>query len=157
MKNSIRVIVILVLAAVVFTIIIAKGRNVPKPAEVNEPASAVVKTEPNQAKIDSVQGSSNISLKSTPKMVELGSHKCIPCQAMMQVLDELRAQCGDRLNIEFVDVFENEAAAQKYKVEIIPLQVFLDASGKELFRHEGFYPTQDILAKWKELGFEIKK
>ncbi len=25
--------------------------------------------------------------------------------------------------------------------------------GKELFRHEGFFSREDILAKWKELGF----
>ena len=32
---------------------------------------------------------------------------------------------------------------------------FFDATGKELYRHEGFYGKADILAKWKELGVEL--
>jgi thioredoxin 1 len=27
---------------------------------------------------------------------------------------------------------------------LIPTQVFLDANGKEFFRHEGFYPEKEI-------------
>jgi thioredoxin 1 len=36
---------------------------------------------------------------------------------------------------------------------LIPTQVFLDASGKEVFRHVGLYPEKDLLAKLKELKF----
>ncbi|MCX5682965.1 MAG: organomercurial lyase, partial [Planctomycetota bacterium] len=32
---------------------------------------------------------------------------------------------------------------------------FFDASGKERFRHEGFFSKEDILAKWKELGVDL--
>ena len=31
-----------------------------------------------------------------------------------------------------------------------------DSEGKELFRHEGFYGKEDILGKWKELGFTFE-
>ena len=31
-----------------------------------------------------------------------------------------------------------------------------DAEGRELFRHEGFFAKDDMLAKWKELGFEFR-
>ena len=30
------------------------------------------------------------------------------------------------------------------------MQIFHDAEGKELFRHEGFFGKDEILAKWKE-------
>ena len=39
---------------------------------------------------------------------------------------------------------------------MIPTQIFFDASGKELFRHVGFYGKEDILGKWKELGVDLK-
>jgi thioredoxin 1 len=39
---------------------------------------------------------------------------------------------------------------------VIPTQIFFDAEGKELFRHVGFFAKEDILAKWKELGVELK-
>jgi thioredoxin 1 len=39
---------------------------------------------------------------------------------------------------------------------MIPTQIFFDADGNELFRHEGFYARADMLAKWQELGYEFK-
>jgi hypothetical protein len=49
-------------------------------------------------------------------------------------------------------VAENPDAGKPYRIKLIPTQVFFDASGKELWRHEGFISKEDILAKWKELG-----
>jgi len=43
----------------------------------------------------------------------------------------------------------------KYNINLIPTQIFFNADGKELFRHEGFFSKEDILAKWKELGVEL--
>ena len=53
-------------------------------------------------------------------------------------------------SVQFVR--ELNALKQKYGVKMIPTQIFFDASGKELFRHEGFMSKEDILGKWKELG-----
>jgi thioredoxin 1 len=39
---------------------------------------------------------------------------------------------------------------------VIPTQIFYDADGRDLFRHVGFFAKEDILAKWKELGVELK-
>ena len=50
----------------------------------------------------------------------------------------------------------NPDAGKAYGVEMIPTQIFYDASGKELERHTGFFGKEDILAKWKELGVEFK-
>ena len=38
---------------------------------------------------------------------------------------------------------------------MIPTQIFYDASGKELFRHAGFFGKEDILAQWKQLGVDL--
>ena len=46
----------------------------------------------------------------------------------------------------------NPPAAEPYNINLIPTQIFFDAGGKELWRHEGFFAKADILAKWKELG-----
>jgi len=42
-----------------------------------------------------------------------------------------------------------------YNIKLIPTQIFYDPSGKEVFRHEGFFGKADILAKWKELGVDL--
>jgi len=44
-------------------------------------------------------------------------------------------------------------AANPYRIQVIPTQIFYDANGKELFRHVGFYSREQILGKWRELGF----
>jgi thioredoxin 1 len=91
-----------------------------------------------------------------PRLVDLGADKCIPCKMMAPVLKELTKEYAGRLRVEFIDVWKNPAAGKAYKISLIPTQIFFDAAGKELFRHEGFFSKQDILAKWKELGVDLK-
>ena len=86
------------------------------------------------------------------KLLDLGATKCIPCKKMAPILEELKKEYAGKLEIEFVDVWKTPDEAKKYEIKLIPTQIFFDASGKELFRHEGFFGKEDILAKWKELG-----
>jgi hypothetical protein len=67
----------------------------------------------------------------------------------------MKKEYAGRLNVEFIDVWENPGAGKQYGIDLIPTQIFFDAGGKELFRHQGFFGKEDILAKWKELGVEI--
>jgi thioredoxin 1 len=90
-----------------------------------------------------------------PRLVDLGAGKCIPCKRMAPILEELRTEYAGSLEVVFIDVWQNTDAAKQYNVETIPTQIFLDPSGKELFRHEGFFAKEEILAKWKELGFDL--
>jgi thioredoxin 1 len=90
-----------------------------------------------------------------PRLVDLGASTCIPCKMMVPVLEELRSQYEGRLRVDVIDVRENPDAAAQYGIQLIPTQIFSDASGKELFRHEGFISKKDILAKWRELGIDL--
>lgn len=89
-----------------------------------------------------------------PVLLELGSHSCVPCKKMMPILDELAAEQAVFV-VSFVDVWEVDGKSEQYGIQSIPTQIFFDADGKELFRHLGFYPKEDILSKWKELGVEV--
>ena len=91
-----------------------------------------------------------------PKLLDLGAGKCIPCKMMAPILEEMKKEYAGKLEVEFIDVWKNPDAGKQYKIEVIPTQVFYDATGKELFRHIGFYAKADMLAKWKELGVELK-
>jgi len=90
-----------------------------------------------------------------PRLVDLGAGKCIPCKKMAPILEELKKEYAGRMEVEFIDVWKNPDAGKAYGVEMIPTQIFYDASGKELDRHTGFFGREDILAKWKELGVEL--
>ncbi|MHC4364173.1 MAG: thioredoxin family protein [Planctomycetota bacterium] len=92
-----------------------------------------------------------------PRLVDLGADKCIPCKMMAPVLEELKKDYAGTLSVEFIDVWKNPDKAKEYEIMIIPTQIFFDASGKELFRHEGFFSKEDILAKWKQLGVNIER
>lgn len=91
-----------------------------------------------------------------PRLVDLGAGKCIPCKKMAPILEELKKEQAGKLDVEFIDVRKDPEAGKPYKILMIPTQIFLDEKGKEVFRHEGFYGKEDILAKWKELGVELK-
>jgi len=92
------------------------------------------------------------AVKALPRLVDLGAGKCIPCKAMKPILEDLAANYAESFKTEFIDVWEDQDAGQRYRINLIPTQIFFDAEGKELFRHEGFFSKEDILAKWKELG-----
>ncbi len=90
--------------------------------------------------------------KKLPKLLDLGAKKCVPCKMMAPLLEELARDYQGRMDVEFIDVWENPGAAEKYGIQSIPTQIFYDAEGKEFFRHVGFYPKEDILARFKEKG-----
>jgi len=91
-----------------------------------------------------------------PRLVDLGTTNCQPCKMMIPVMEELRQKYRGKLQVDFINLSIDNAAAQRYNVRVIPLQIFFDASGKELFRHAGYWPTADIVNEWKQLGFNLE-
>jgi thioredoxin 1 len=60
------------------------------------------------------------------------------------------------MEVVFVDVWKKREEAARYGIQMIPTQIFYAADGKELYRHTGFYGREDILSKWRELGYNFK-
>jgi len=102
---------------------------------------------------------SGVSTKDSTKFkiefVELGSVNCIPCKKMQPVMKSIETKYKGLIKVTFHDVWKNEAPAKKYGVELIPTQVFLDANGKELMRHEGFYAEEEIDKFFQSQGVNI--
>ncbi|MDM7993053.1 MAG: thioredoxin family protein [Candidatus Fermentibacter sp.] len=92
---------------------------------------------------------------SLPKVVDLGSQMCIPCQTMMTELDRLADMTMGTIDIEFIDINENQTAAQAYGIRVIPTQIFISETGEELWRHEGVLSAEDMVAAWAELGYDV--
>ena len=93
--------------------------------------------------------------KALPKLVDLGAIGCKPCKIMDGELATLRAAYPGKLDVEFINVRTDKEKAQAYKIRVIPTQIWIDAAGKELFRHEGVMSAKDITAKFKELGIDL--
>ena len=84
--------------------------------------------------------------------IELGADRCIPCRKMQPIMKEVAAEYPDRVLVVFYDVWKNAAPAEYYRIQLIPTQVFIDQKGKEIFRHVGLFPKEEILGMLKEKG-----
>ncbi len=103
------------------------------------------------AEVAAEQSGPGASVK-LPRVVDLGAGKCKACIELAPILEELRKEYAGRVEVEFIDVWENPKAGDPYNIRMIPTQVFFDADGNEVWRHEGFLPKADFVAKFGELG-----
>lgn len=87
-----------------------------------------------------------------PLLVDFGSTKCEPCTRLAPILDGIKKEYADKLDILLVDVDEDMLLGARYGAASIPMQVFYDKSGKEIFRHTGFYSKANIVAELAEIG-----
>ena len=97
---------------------------------------------------ESTGQSTGSSVKDTVKhkieFIELGSVNCIPCKKMQPVMKSIEIKYKGLVKVTFHDVWKEKGVSEKYGIDLIPTQVFTDASGKELMRHEGFFPEEEI-------------
>jgi len=85
-------------------------------------------------------------------LAEFGRGTCIPCKEMKPILENLAAEYQDKLNVSIVSVDLYRDITSYYKIMAIPTQVCFDSSGKEVFRHVGFWPKDQIIAELSKLG-----
>jgi thioredoxin 1 len=90
-----------------------------------------------------------------PRLLDLGSEGCTACTLLEPVLDELRSTFAGQLQVDFIDVWQHEEVATGYGVEIIPVQIFFDAQGNELYRHQGFISAADVVSTFNDLGIPL--
>jgi thioredoxin 1 len=96
-----------------------------------------------------------VAAAARPRLLELGSMRCMACLEMAKVLDALRASQGSKLQVDFIDVFEQPEAADRHRISLIPTQILFDSTGREIFRHTGYFSHDDSLAKFRGLGVKL--
>ena len=87
-----------------------------------------------------------------PSLVDFGADGCRACDMLAPIIEELKAKYAGKVNIVLVHVGRHQVLAARYGIQAIPVQVFYDKSGKEVFRHVGFYPQDQIEKKLLEMG-----
>jgi thioredoxin 1 len=91
-------------------------------------------------------------VKKLPTLIDLGKGTCIPCKKMKPILDELKIEYQGKAIVQVIDLRYDRGAALRYGVRLIPTQIFFDAEGNEIYRHEGFMDKQSIINKFTEMG-----
>lgn len=110
-----------------------------------------------KAKSAQIKSKAKPKVMPIPRLLDLGADKCVPCKMMVPVLDDLTKGYKGKLKVEFIDVWKNPSAGEKYKIQVIPTQIFFDAKGKEIARHSGYYSKADILKTFKDKGIDLNK
>jgi thioredoxin 1 len=86
--------------------------------------------------------------------LELGSVTCIPCKEMQPIMKSIETHYVGQVKVVFHDVMKDRSISQQYGIKLIPTQVFLDQNGKEVMRHEGFFPEEEIDKFLKSQGLD---
>jgi thioredoxin 1 len=89
-----------------------------------------------------------------PTLAEFGRGICIPCKAMKPILDDLSIEYQGRLNVVIVSVDDYRDLTNQHRIMAIPTQIFFDSSGKEITRHIGFLPKEEIIAQLNKMGIK---
>jgi thioredoxin 1 len=85
-------------------------------------------------------------------LVDFGSTGCVPCEMLAPILKTLKEKYKGRANVVLVQVTEEPVLASVYGVEVIPVQIFYDKAGKEVYRHAGFFPQEEIEKQLSQMG-----
>lgn len=89
-----------------------------------------------------------------PTVIDLGARTCIQCKKMAPILETLATEYRGRAGVLFIDVSVDSAAADRFKVRMIPTQIFFDARGKEVKRHIGFMDKTGIEKELRAAGLK---
>ena len=97
----------------------------------------------------------NQSLSSgKPTLIDFGLRTCPVCKKMAPYLESLANEYRGQANVLFIDVRSDQATAQKFRVQILPTQIFINPQGKEIQRHTGFMDKQGIIDGLKSAGLK---
>lgn len=88
--------------------------------------------------------------------LEFGAKGCSACKRMELVMAEMKQKYPDKVNVIFYNILlpENQAMMRAFGIAEIPTQVLLNKTGKEFFRHSGYYSTDEIIKQLQNYGLQ---
>ncbi len=87
-----------------------------------------------------------------PVLVVFTADWCPACQQLKPVLDRVVASYEDTIVVKIIDTDKRVFLSTRYGVSSIPVLVFFNADGEEVFRHTGFMEEEDLIARLELLG-----
>jgi len=134
---------VLVLAVVAGAIsyVLMQRSQAPTPGTV---AAAPAQSGQFVAEADEVQ---RALLLGKPAVVEFGANACASCREMKPVLEALQREHGERISVLNIDILKTRGYISRYKIQLMPTQVFFDAQGREIGRNMGKVSAGEILAR----------
>ena len=78
------------------------------------------------------------------KLLDFWAPWCTPCRVMAPILEELKKELGDKLEVEEINVDENQAKSSEFGVMSIPTYIILKDE-KEVGRKIGVTAKAELL------------
>jgi thioredoxin 1 len=97
-----------------------------------------------------------------PVMLEVGAESCVNCKKMNEILAPIMAKHPNYriydiiLKPPAVNILSGRPAVsteEKLKIHAIPVQIFYNGKGEEVYRHTGLLSTGELYSIFKKLNF----
>lgn len=88
-----------------------------------------------------------------PTILEFDRKLCPICKKAEEIIQAVKDEHPGQFMVELVYIDEVPSLFRQFKVAFVPTQVFRDATGQEVFRHEGVFPREPLEQKLRELKF----
>lgn len=79
-----------------------------------------------------------------PIVMKVGRTTCVPCKKMSKLLGEMKPKLSGKASVEIVDIDEDPDAVKRFNVTGIPVTIFFDVSGNEVYRQIGLLDENEI-------------
>ena len=89
-----------------------------------------------------------------PKVMKIGRTTCVPCVKMSKLLNDLKPKLEGQASVEIIDIDEDYDAVKKYNVTGIPVTIFFDGQGKEIYRQIGLLEEKEIYDWLEKAGMK---
>lgn len=89
--------------------------------------------------------------KALPVILEFDRKFCPICRASEIVIMAVKDQYPGVFEVRKLYIDEEQSWFRRYKVALVPTQVFLNPEGEEVYRHEGVFKKEDLIKKLREL------
>jgi thioredoxin 1 len=85
--------------------------------------------------------------------LEFGATGCISCRMMEKVMNEVKEKYPDKIKVKFINVLlpETQDMMKYFGIAAIPTQVLMDSTGKEVFRHTGYFSTEELENEFQKM------
>jgi thioredoxin 1 len=84
-----------------------------------------------------------------PSVIQFGAIACAACREMKPVLRALQQAHGAPFAVMDVDLIaqKHRGYLQRFRIQLMPTQIFFDAAGRETHRNMGTMPAAAMLAR----------